>query len=77
MQLAQLREKLSVKIREKVKLYINEQSVFLAEHLLSTRQGMAKVLERMARADERLSIKLVPSAKLAAPEKVSVIAGAH
>ncbi len=77
MQLAQLREKLSVKIREKVKLYIDEQSVVLAEHLLSTRQGMAKVLERMARADERLSIKLVPSAKLAVPEKVSAITGAH
>ncbi|PKG82576.1 hypothetical protein CXF85_13930 [Colwellia sp. 75C3] len=76
-QSAQLREKLSVKIREKVKLYIDEQDVVLAEHLLSTRQGMAKVLERMARADKRLSIKLVPSAKLAVSEKISAIAGAH
>ncbi len=75
-QLAQLREKISVKIREKVKRYIDEQSVVLAQHLLSTRQGMAKVLERMAREDKRLSIKLVPSAKLVVPEKVSAIAGA-
>jgi hypothetical protein len=76
-QLAQLREKVSVKIRQKVKRYIDEQSVVLAEHLLSTRQGMANALERMAKADERLSIKLVPSAKLAVPEKVSAKAGAH
>ncbi|PKI13821.1 tetratricopeptide repeat protein [Colwellia sp. 12G3] len=76
-QLSQLREQLSVKIREKVRLYIDEQGAVLAEHLLSTRQGMAKVLERMAREDKRLSNKLAPSAKLAVPEKVSAIAGAH
>ncbi|KGJ95010.1 tetratricopeptide repeat protein [Colwellia psychrerythraea] len=70
-----LREKLSVKIREKVRLYIDEQGVVLAEHLLSTRQGMAKVLERMAKADKRLSLKLAPSAKLITPEKISTIAG--
>ncbi|GAW95800.1 MULTISPECIES: hypothetical protein [Colwellia] len=76
-QLAQLREKISVKIRQKVKLYIDEQGVVLAEHLLSTRQGMAKVLERMAKADKSLAIKLAPSAKLAAAEKVSTIAGTY
>lgn len=59
--LAQLRGKLSVNIRQKVKLYIDEQDVILTEHLLSTRQGMAKVLERMARADKRLSLKLAPA----------------
>ena len=77
LQLAQLRDKISIKIRAKVKFYIDEQSVVLAEHLLSTRQGMAKVLERMARVDKRLSLKLVPSAKLTVPEKVSAIAGAY
>jgi hypothetical protein len=60
-QLIQLREKITVKIRDKVKLYIDEQDVVLAEHLLSTRQGMANVLERMENTDKRLSLKLVPS----------------
>ncbi len=70
----QLREQTSVKIREKVRLYIDEQAVVLAEHLLSTRQGMAKVLERMAKADKRLSRKLAPSAKLTAAGKTPAMA---
>ena len=60
-QLAQLRAKVSVKIRQKVNLYIEEQGELLAEHLLSTRQGMATVLERMAVEDKRLLIKLAPA----------------
>lgn len=74
-QLTLLREKLSVKIREKVRRYIDEQNVVLAEHILSTRQGMAKVLERMAKADRRLSLKLAPSAKLVAPEEKPAMSG--
>ena len=60
-QLSQLREKVSIVIREKVNIYIDEQNVILADHLLSTRQSMANVLERMASADKRLSLKLTPS----------------
>jgi exonuclease SbcC len=76
-QSTQLREKTTVKIREKVKLYIDDQHVVLAEHLLSTRQGMANVLERMAREDKRLSIKLVPSVKLPPSNNILPIAGVN
>jgi len=65
-QAAKLREKFTVKIRAKVNAYIDEQDILLAEHLLSTRQGMAKVLERMARADKKLSRQLMPESDLKA-----------
>lgn len=55
---AELRNKVSDKIRIKVNHYIDEQNVALAEHLLSTRQGMAKVLELMASRDKKLSLQL-------------------
>lgn len=57
-----LREKMSASIRVKVNAYIEDQGAVLAEHLLTTRQGMAKVLERMAHEDKRLSLKLAPTA---------------
>jgi hypothetical protein len=59
-QAAMLREKFSAKIRTKVSHYIDGQNILLAEHLLSTRQGMANVLERMAKADKKLSRQLTP-----------------
>ncbi|WP_148747760.1 hypothetical protein [Colwellia echini] len=65
-QLAQLREQISIKIKAKVNAYIEEQNVTLAEHVLTTRQSMANVLERMAVADKRLSSQLITS-----PEKTS------
>lgn len=77
---AELRAKISAKIREKVNLYIDEQTVVLAEHLLSTRQGMANVLEKMASEDKKLSQQLTSSNvsnQYVLPEKNSVIAGAH
>jgi len=64
-QAAKLREKFTVKIRSKVSHYIDEQNILLTEHLLSTRQGMAKVLERMAKADKKLSRQLIPARDLA------------
>lgn len=57
-----LRDKISLSIREKVNRYIDVQQGELAEHLLSTRQGLAKVLERMENQDKRMSSKLVPTA---------------
>lgn len=64
-----LREKFTQKIRVKVGDYIDEQDTLLAGHLLSTRQGMANVLERMAKADKKLSRQLMPVSNL----KVNVI----
>lgn len=63
-QLTSLREKVSINIRSKVQVYIDGQQLLLAEHLLSSRRGMAKVLERMAHEDKRLSTKLVPTASV-------------
>ncbi len=54
-QAGKLRESFTVKIRAKVSEYIDEQNILLAEHLLSTRQGMANVLERMAKTEKSLS----------------------
>lgn len=71
----ELREKFSQKIRLKVKLYIDEQKAILAEHLLSTRQGMAKVLEQMESADKKLSIQLAPSLGQIQTDESTYIAG--
>jgi exonuclease SbcC len=55
---AKLRQGISLKIRQKVNIYIKEQNVMLAGHILSTRQGMANVLERMTSVDKALSLKV-------------------
>jgi len=70
-QAAKLREKFTVKIRAKINLYIDGQGVLLAEHLLSTRQGMANVLERMAKADKKLSRQLMPDSHLNVNNKLA------
>ncbi|MBU2870784.1 hypothetical protein [Colwellia sp. E2M01] len=59
--LAQLRANISAKIRQKVNAYIADQKVILADHVLTTRQGMAKVLERMAQVDKRMEMTLAPT----------------
>lgn len=70
-QLISLREKVSLRIRAKVNNYIVEQQDILTEHLLSTRQSMAKVLERMAEQDKRLSSKLEPTASVNYRQNIS------
>ena len=72
-----LRQAISVKIRQKVNHYIDEQNIMLAEHILSTRQGMAKVLERMAMVDKKLSLKLSSSSKPNNNKTIAVMAGTH
>lgn len=63
--LSHLRSEMTGKAKKQVALFIEQQSLLLNEHLLSTRRGMAKVLEQMSEVDRKMAIKL-GSAKLAA-----------
>lgn len=72
---AKLRARVSNKIRLLVNTYIDDQSVVLAEHLLSTRQSMAKLLEQMASDDRKLASKLTAQRPVSSPAAVNVEQG--
>lgn len=57
-ELQQLQSKVSLKIREKVVHYIENQKHLLAKHLLTTRSAMANVLEKMSEQDGKIESQL-------------------
>lgn len=56
--LTELKEKISLKIRNKITEYCNGKRTLLAQHLLTTRKAMTVVLENMAINDEKIEKQL-------------------
>lgn len=59
-----LKERISLKIREKVTYYSNTQRSILAQHVLTTRKAMASVLENMSVNDNKIEKQLNPEAEV-------------
>jgi len=67
-----LRAMTSVKIKNNVQQFVDNQRTILEQHLLTSRHEMAAVLERMAKYDKRVERQLIPAKKQAKTQRVDL-----